>query len=191
MVELKSCSDVDDILYVVKKIYPNMNSTFSPRSMIRTALKDGHSDILKQGTAKVEIECSYYCAKQLMSISDGIIIKSYLAEKYGDLSFITPPEFNNNEFLKIIYLLFLKNVKRVVNNIITDYPNIDYNYLLPMSVKSEVLINTNFYDIFNILKHMNYKKTSPELVNICKMIFDQLSIECEPVFNKTNLRFKL
>jgi thymidylate synthase ThyX len=184
-----------EILEVAGNVYPraklNRDNRDDQKRMINMCIRDGEVSIFSHATAKIDIICSHYVSQELSVITNDLTIKTNVNTDYSNLSFITPDEFSTNDKLKLTYMEYIKYITKSINELYSIDNTIDYRCILPASMEVEVIITTNFLNLLRILKVMNYKNTSPELINICGLLYEKLNNICDIVFNKTNLKLKI
>lgn len=196
MIAVKSFTPdpLEEILYAARKVYPrakvDSKDPEDQRRLILKCIRNDHISIFTHAHAKIEITCSRCVVRELQEQNSYVTVEEQ--EFDGEiLSFITPCEFLEDDELKALYTTFVKKIRCSVTQFLEAGKDIDYRYILPGCVKTDILISMNFLEWLRILKLEHFKRTSRELKEICKMIYSELNQICNPVFNKSNLKMKL
>jgi len=196
VIEVKSYSQepLEDILDAALRIYPkakfNRGDPEDQKRLIQMCIRNGDLSVFTHASAKIEITCSQCVAQELLSNNNDVTIKSYMPNGH-ELQFITPREFSSDDKLKSIFSRFIKKIIASVKDLSETGSSVDYRYILPGCIQTEVLISSSFLGFLQILKLEKFNRTSRELAEICSLIYTELNKICEPVFNKTNLKFKI
>ena len=196
MIEVKwfSPEPLEEILDAALRIYPNAKfqrgDPDDQKRLIQMCIRNGDLSIFSHASAKIEITCSLLAAHQLQLVDNDITVKTYVPVNGNGLTFITPKEFIDDDKLKSIFSKFLKQIRLSIKEL-SKSNEVDYRYILPGCVQTQVLISTSFLGFLRILKLINYRQTSQELIEICELIYSELNTICSPVFNKMNLKFKI
>ena len=197
MIELKShTSDpLEWIIDAAMGIYPrakiDREDPEDQKRLIQMCIRDGNLSVFTHASAKIVIECSYCAARELMAVNNDVTVKTWEPSDRNNLSFITPQECLNDDKLKSIYTSLLRKVQSTVKEMIELGDDMDYHYILPGCVKTDIIISTSFLEFLKILKLIRYRQTSEEMKDICEEIYIQLNGVCSLVFNKANLKYKI
>jgi len=197
MIELKShTSDpLEWIIDAAMGIYPrakiDREDPEDQKRLIQMCIRDGNLSVFTHASAKIVIECSYCVVRELMAVNNDVTVKTWDPSDGNNLSFITPQECLNDDKLKSIHTSLLRKVQSTVKEMIELGDDVDYHYILPGCVKTDIIISTSFLGFLKILKLIRYRQTSAEMRDICEEIYSQLNEVCSIVFNKANLKYKI
>ena len=195
MIEVKSYTQnpLEEILNAAIRLYPkakfNRGDSEDQKRLIQMCIRNNELSVFTHASAQIEITCSQCVAHELMNTTD-VTTKPYPIDG-NDITFITPSEFSNDDKLRSLFSRFIKKIRSTVKELSDSDKSVDLRYILPGCVQTEVLISANFLGLLRILKLEKFNRTSLELSDLCGLMYEKLNNICEPVFNKTNLKYKI
>ena len=182
-----------EIISAARRIYPKAKvdpeDSEDQKRLVQMCIRNYELSVFTHAYAQVEITCSWCVVQELLSNDFDLTVKSYAVNGKG-LSYITPPSVVNDDQLKSIFTKFIKKINCSIKEFSKVRKKIDYRYILPGCVQTEILISTNFLEWLRILKLQRFSRTSDELKEILIILCQELGKICPEVFNIPNLKWK-